>query len=196
MGRARKTPQDQALLKAIALFWREGYEGVGTRMIEEETSITRFTLQTVYGGKRALFLTALDLYLDLLLGSIDAALADQSLQSLIAWLEDLPVPAGLKGALNPGCFMVNSMGGFPAEEADIAARATRFFTHLKGHFQTILQKARDAGTLRVDIDLEDATMILLSCATTRALANKSGGPVFPMSALNQAAANLVASWRS
>lgn len=49
----------------MARVWTHGFSSLGTRQIEEETGITRFTLQMTYGGKMKLFLTALDAYLDM-----------------------------------------------------------------------------------------------------------------------------------
>ncbi|MBV1933634.1 MAG: TetR/AcrR family transcriptional regulator [Parvibaculaceae bacterium] len=60
MSRSRKVAPEEAVQAAMEAFWKHGYHELGTRQLEEETGITRFTLQTTYGGKKKLFLNALD----------------------------------------------------------------------------------------------------------------------------------------
>ena len=56
MARKRNTDHDSAVTAALDLFWCQGY-GASTREIESKTGLTRFTLQTAYGGKEGFYLS-------------------------------------------------------------------------------------------------------------------------------------------
>jgi AcrR family transcriptional regulator len=61
-GRPREFDVDEALGRAMRLFWRQGYEGTSLADLTRELGITRPSLYAAFGSKEALFLRALDLY--------------------------------------------------------------------------------------------------------------------------------------
>ncbi|HVV98102.1 MAG TPA: TetR/AcrR family transcriptional regulator [Rhodanobacteraceae bacterium] len=61
-GRPREFDIDQALERAMALFWRQGYEGTSLSDLTRELRLTRPSLYAAFGNKEQLFLKALDLY--------------------------------------------------------------------------------------------------------------------------------------
>jgi len=118
MARHKKVSDQDALLAAINLFWQNGYHNVGTREIEAQTGITRFTLQTSYGGKKALFLKALDTYLDLTDRHLLAPLATADLKTLARWFDSPTIPQEFEGSVQSGCFMVNTITALGGQDAD------------------------------------------------------------------------------
>ena len=82
MARTRNIEEEPALAAAVAAFWQHGYGVLGTRQLEAETGITRFTLQKSYGGKMALFGKALDAYLDQMESDLMPLMADGTLEGL------------------------------------------------------------------------------------------------------------------
>lgn len=61
-GRPREFDIDEALQRAMDLFWRQGYEGTSMADLTRELGITRPSLYAAFGSKEGLFLKALDLY--------------------------------------------------------------------------------------------------------------------------------------
>jgi len=61
-GRPREFDIDEALERAMDLFWRQGYEGTSLADITRELGLTRPSLYAAFGSKQGLFLKALDLY--------------------------------------------------------------------------------------------------------------------------------------
>lgn len=61
-GRPREFDLDEALKRAMELFWRQGYEGTSMADLTRELGITRPSLYAAFTSKEALFLKALDLY--------------------------------------------------------------------------------------------------------------------------------------
>ena len=62
-GRPRAFDPDEALQKALELFWRQGYEGTSLSDLTEAMGINRPSLYAAFGNKEQLFLRALDRYL-------------------------------------------------------------------------------------------------------------------------------------
>src|ERR1700675_1511247 len=62
IGRPREFDIDKALERAMALFWRQGYEGTSLADLTRELGLTRPSLYAAFGSKEGLFLKALDLY--------------------------------------------------------------------------------------------------------------------------------------
>ncbi|WP_412565567.1 TetR/AcrR family transcriptional regulator [Thalassobius sp. MITS945101] len=195
MARPKKTDPDAALMAAMLLFWREGYHALGTRQIEEETGITRFTLQTSYGGKKALFLKALDHYLDMFDKHLAPAMQTGKLDGLSAWLQDLPAPEALRPQLCHGCLMINSILAFPRSDEEVNLRAARYFTQLRAAFATALQQARDSGELAPDFDCAIGAEVLLALSMSRNITNKSAAENAAPQTVGIAAATLIDSWR-
>ena len=62
IGRPREFDPETAIVQAMRLFWRKGYEGTSLSDLTEELGITRPSLYAAFGNKEALFLKALDRY--------------------------------------------------------------------------------------------------------------------------------------
>ena len=51
MGRPREFDTEQAVARAMQLFWRQGYEGTSLTDLTEELGITRPSLYAAFGSK-------------------------------------------------------------------------------------------------------------------------------------------------
>ena len=62
MARPKEFDRDQALHKAMEVFWSRGYEAASIRDLVEHMGINRQSLYDTFGDKHALYLQALDRY--------------------------------------------------------------------------------------------------------------------------------------
>jgi AcrR family transcriptional regulator len=62
MGRARAFDTDEALDRAMTVFWSKGYEGASLADLTEAMEISRPSLYAAYGNKEELFRKALERY--------------------------------------------------------------------------------------------------------------------------------------
>jgi AcrR family transcriptional regulator len=64
MGRTREFDADQALDRAMTVFWSKGYEGASLSDLTQAMGISRPSLYAAYGNKEELFRKALERYGD------------------------------------------------------------------------------------------------------------------------------------
>ncbi|MEJ6708265.1 MAG: TetR family transcriptional regulator [Amylibacter sp.] len=180
MARARKIDPEMAVPAAMALFWQHGYGGLGTRQLEQETGITRFSLQTSYGGKMALFLKALDGYLEAFTVHGVPDMRDGELDTIADWFDARTTPAMFAEVACFGCLMLNSIIEFSGNNADVNARAERFYEMVRGGFCGALSAAQQKGNLPADFDVAAHAEICLGVAISqnviiRSAANNNAG---------------------
>ena len=63
-GRPREFDTQEALSKAILVFWEKGYRGTSLDDLTEAMEINRPSLYSAFGDKQQLFLMAVDQYRD------------------------------------------------------------------------------------------------------------------------------------
>lgn len=61
-GRPRQFDPDEALDRAVELFWADGFDGVDIERIAEAAGVTKPSLYRLFGGKSSMFLHALRRY--------------------------------------------------------------------------------------------------------------------------------------
>lgn len=76
-GRPRGFDRDEALDRAIRLFWDKGYEATSVRDLSGELGIGQPSLYHAFGGKQELFAEAVAVYDRKYGGFIDAALLEE-----------------------------------------------------------------------------------------------------------------------
>src|ERR671918_521967 len=75
-GRPREFDLDEALERAMEVFWRQGYEGTSLGELTAAMGINRPSLYAAFGNKEALFRKALDRYVDERMAFIRAAIEE------------------------------------------------------------------------------------------------------------------------
>src|ERR1700735_1867096 len=61
-GRPREFDRDQALGKAMHLFWSRGYDAISMADLRAELGLTQASLYAAFGSKEQLFRDAVELY--------------------------------------------------------------------------------------------------------------------------------------
>jgi TetR/AcrR family transcriptional repressor of nem operon len=189
-----KVAPQEAVQAVMGLFWRDGYNCLSTRAIETDAGITRFTLQSTYGGKMALFLQALDTYLEMFqtygLPSKDA----ESLEGLVEWFEDRADPKMFGDQACFGCLLLNTLVEFGGTNAEVNKRADRYFGLIRDRFRLVLETLKDQGVLQAGFDVEANADVLVSLAIGMNVIVRAYGQNNAAGASSAAAASLIRSW--
>jgi AcrR family transcriptional regulator len=106
MGRPREFDPDQALDRALRVFWRSGYEGASMADLTEAMGITKPSLYAAFGNKEELFRKALDRYVDGPGGYVQVALAKPTAREVVEHLLYQAADAVTNPENPPGCLAV------------------------------------------------------------------------------------------
>jgi AcrR family transcriptional regulator len=105
-GRPREFDVDQALDRALRVFWRRGYEGATLPDLTEAMGINRPSLYAAFGSKEELFRKALDCYAEGPAACLREALNEPTARAVAERLLDGAIDL-VTDRRNPrGCLMV------------------------------------------------------------------------------------------
>ena len=107
-GRPREFDPDEALDRAVELFWADGFDGVDIERIADAVGITKPSLYRLFGGKSSMFLHALRRYSETVGAAPLAAFMDHSdIADAVGALLEQTVHAATKEGRASGCLMAS-----------------------------------------------------------------------------------------
>ncbi|MFI7002301.1 TetR/AcrR family transcriptional regulator [Nocardia sp. NPDC050175] len=152
MGRTKEFDPDVALRTAMELFWRQGYEATSMQDLVDHLKLGRGSIYGAFGGKRELYLKAVERYVDETRASLLAQLsvpgsALDAVRAMVRWYAE----SSLADEQRKGCLMTNTAVELPADEG-----ARRLVTSSLETMETVLTsallRARAEGELSVERD--------------------------------------------
>ena len=155
IGRPREFDIDDALDRALKVFWRKGYEGASLPDLTRAMRINRPSLYAAFGNKQSLFLKALDRYLEGPAAYVREALKEPAARAVAERL--------LGGALdllidsrNPrGCLMVHGALACGKAADAIRRKLTSHRVEGEARIRRRFERAQDEGDLPADANPAD-----------------------------------------
>jgi TetR/AcrR family transcriptional repressor of nem operon len=154
MARPRQFDPDEVVDRSMREFWGRGYRETSVDDLVEATGVQPGSLYNAFpGGKRGLFLRALDRYSKLVVPAKLGALEDPGagLAELRAYfdglVEDLTTREG-----QMGCLMVNSAMELAAEDSEVGAIVRTHMQRLERNAERALRNARRRGEVAAHVD--------------------------------------------
>jgi TetR/AcrR family transcriptional repressor of nem operon len=176
--RPREFDAGQALQQAMTLFWERGYEATSVQDLVDRTGVNRSSLYSAWGDKQGVFLAALDLYRDRVVGRrlFDLEQPDSALAELRGYFEGLG-RAGQGERLRNGCLMTNSAVERAPQDAPSARRIRDHLERVERAFRGALARARERGEIRRDTDVDDLARYLTGSAQGLGVMARAGSPM-------------------
>lgn len=196
MARPRKSDHTTAVEAAKHAFMRNGFAGTSTRQIEECSGLTRFTLQTSYGGKKPFFLDVLDAYQDSAEAHFYPDSATTDLEGLAVWFERLSSPDVMPKLGDKGCMILNSIEEFKRDGGEIDRRIDRYFATLQSRFSQIIANAVDQKVIADDADPQERAKILISLLLGISVTIRARADDAAPNSYTSAAAAMIRGWRA
>jgi AcrR family transcriptional regulator len=162
IGRPREFNVDQALDKALNVFWRNGYEGTSIADLTEAMGINPPSLYAAFGNKEKLFRKALDRYVQQRTGFWNEAAEKPTARGMIEHLLRASADFLTEECNPPGCMLVrNALQCSAAEESmerELASRRATGEVILRDR----LAAAKDSGELPADLEPQDFARYLMT----------------------------------
>lgn len=171
-GPEKQFDRAEALDKAMQVFWRRGYEATGVSELLDGMGIGRQSMYDTFGSKYELFLEALREYgrreLTRMIGVLQAP------GSPLANIRGLLEMQELEQKKHPGsgCLMGNTMAELGGRDEDVAAIVRSGLEIIRGALRDTLVRARDAGEIDEDADVEGLANLIVTAVQGTALLTK------------------------
>ena len=157
----KKFDEVEVLERAMNVFWRAGYEGVGTTELIREMGVGRQSVYDTYGTKRELFLAALKRYAEtygrMLTGELDkeGRCLERLERQFALWGEFALTHA-------EGCLIVNSLAElFPGDD-DVTRVVAKHYAHVEDRLRVTLLEAKTRGEVPPTLDEGETARTLVA----------------------------------
>ena len=149
MARPKEFDRDEALHKAMEVFWSRGYEAASIQDLVEHMGINRQSLYDTYGDKHALFLQALDRYHEVESRKLFEQLERPgSVRKMLRQLFTGVIEGSLCDGEGRGCLMNNAMSELAGRCKATAEKTCRNMLAVEGAFYRALLRGKKDGELK------------------------------------------------
>jgi TetR/AcrR family transcriptional repressor of nem operon len=155
MARPREFDPEQALDRALNVFWAKGFEATSLDDLCAATRLGRSSLYAAFGDKRSLYLRALERYENAAIGRIKAAIASAgSPRAGIAGFVERIIEDVAAGPGRRGCFIGNCAAELARTDGKTASRVGLSLARVEAAFRAALEQARRGGEIARDADVD------------------------------------------
>ena len=149
MGRHKEFDRDQALHKAMEVFWSRDYNAASIQDLVKHMGINRQSLYDTFGDKHALYLQALDRYSEVEGRRIFELLEQPgSVKKNLRQLFKSVVAGSLYDGQRRGCFMGNAISELAGRCKETAARTCSNMAAAEEAFYRALLRGKKEGELK------------------------------------------------
>lgn len=184
-GRPRSFDRNQALMTALRIFWKLGYEPASVAVLCEAMGIKPPSFYAAFKSKEELFLEAVNFYETRYWADVLKKFENSSKPIDVALAEFYQEAASI--LLNPenpsGCMVVLAAVNIAPKEKRIAEAVKKLRSQTRDFFERRLKKSQDAGEISPEANisaLADALNIVLEGMSIQAKDN------MPLQTLEQA----------
>ena len=163
MARPKAFDTDDALDRALRIFWRNGYEGTSMQDLVDGMQINRASLYDTFGNKEALYLAALQQY-----QRQNQEQAQQLIErhsSVRAALDEL-LETMIQGSLNDpekkGCFVVNATTGLANRYEEVNQLVCDNEQQMAYTFADLIKRGQEQGEIGGDRDARTLSSYLFA----------------------------------
>ena len=157
----KKFDETEVLVRAMNLFWKQGYEATGTAQLVKEMGIGRQSVYDTFGTKRDLFLQAINHY-----AKTKGRILTTQLRGEGNYLEQLKQQFKVWGdfALNheEGCLMVNTLAELAAQDEEIQIILTEHNNRIEQRLTETIELAIETGEISETVNAQQTARALVA----------------------------------
>ncbi len=165
---------DRAIEGATDLFWRRGYDETSIEDVVNVTGFNRYALYNAFGGKREIFIAALDTYCDTRRNIFMETLEAPGAAPLDAIRKVFEFSIGEAAKRNAGCLICDIGGDIARTDPIIAERRNEYLKMIETAHIGALRRAEERGELNPAISPEEGGALLMTFLLGTGAHAKSG----------------------
>ncbi|HWI70082.1 MAG TPA: TetR/AcrR family transcriptional regulator [Nitrospiraceae bacterium] len=177
MSRPKEFNPDDAIEKAMQVFWHKGYEATSMEDLLSAMDLSRGSLYDTFGDKRQLFLKVVDRYCATFASS-KFSLLDQpgpALPTLRRFISGM-IEGGLADPQRRGCLISNTVMELSPHEKEIAGMLRQALKMVEDTFFKVLTRAKQQGELQKGQDPRTLARFLVTMMQGAIVMIKAGTP--------------------
>jgi TetR/AcrR family transcriptional regulator, transcriptional repressor for nem operon len=152
MAGVKQFERSEVLDRAMALFWRRGYEATSIRDLVEATGINRGSIYGTFGDKKGLFLAVLAHYAEEVAKPMMAELSDPDPRRALDRMFDSIIRRTSDPRFPRGCLNTNTSLECPASGDEITRKIAEGFGRQESAIYRVLRRAQVRGRLDSSLD--------------------------------------------
>jgi len=162
VGRPREFDEEEALDRAMKVFWSKGYASTSLDDLLNGIGIARQSLYGAFGDKHSLFLKALERYLDKNARPLRSVLEEapsvaQALRAIFSAIAEQAVTDKQRG-----CMLVNAITELVPGDPEVSTLVEKNHRFLLAAFRMGLERAAEAGELAAGADVDELAHYLVA----------------------------------
>jgi AcrR family transcriptional regulator len=174
-GRPPRYDRDEVIDKAQALFWKQG-AAVSVDGLSAATGLHKPSLYGAFGGRRGLYLAALDAYIERGAPDVQGALKARPLRSALADFFEADLDVFCAAEDRPGCFLIGTAIEAARGDDQVRVRIEAVFAGLRRTLRARVESAIGDGDLPADADVGSWTEIIFGAHVSLAVGARAGIP--------------------
>ncbi|WP_282606393.1 TetR/AcrR family transcriptional regulator [Pelagibius sp. Alg239-R121] len=187
-GRPRSFDRNEVLSRAVKVFWARGYDAASIEDLTEALGIKRSSLYHEFGGKEALFLAAIDHYIeDLILPCLERLEQGQALSADLSDFFDAILSVTCSPDGPKGCLVATVLADTAENSPRFRAKLVECLDALDEIFARRFEQARLSGDLPRDADVELLAQLFVSFSQGLTVRARSGVSLKPLRAVAEGA---------
>nr|WP_294781535.1 TetR/AcrR family transcriptional regulator [uncultured Flavobacterium sp.] len=148
MARTKEFNEDQALDKAIEIFWHKGYNGTSAQDLVTHLGLSRSSLYDTFGDKQQLFVKSLKRYQQQSENSLKELLENsENIKTAFTEIFKQAVLESLQDRITQGCFVVNSTVELAMHDPEIAKIVHDNQKIVGDIFYNAIKKGQESGQI-------------------------------------------------
>jgi TetR/AcrR family transcriptional regulator, transcriptional repressor for nem operon len=163
----------EVLDRAMALFWRRGYEATSIRDLVAATGINRGSIYATFGDKEGLFLAVLDHYGEKFAKPLIQELEDPDPRRAIERMFDSIIRRNSDARFPRGCLNTNTSLECPGSGDEITRKIAAGFGRQESAIYRVLHRAQAEGSLRSTLDARALARFFMAVAQGLNVVNKA-----------------------
>ena len=154
LARSKEFNEEEALDKAMEIFWRQGYEKTSIQDLVDQMGIHRRSLYDTFGDKHSLFVQTLERYESLIAAQIRKQITEE--MTTVESIRKIFELAVYSDNTNPkGCLMVNTAVELSLLDNEVSQRIKSAFKQTETLIADLLIRGQARGEVARSFDISE-----------------------------------------